>query len=1824
MKRLFLLALLFSGGIAKATNYYFSSVSGDDSRTAAQAQSPSTPWQSISKLNSIFSTLAAGDSILFKRGETFYGNIVIGKAGTSSNAIKFGAFGTGAKPVITGFTSITAWTNLGNNIWESTSAVSSLATCNLISIGGVNTAYGRMPKTGYWTAVSTTSTSITDATHLNAATTDWTGANVAARTCRWHLDRSNVTSVSGSTINMSAGFDYSLPAGWGYFIQNHPACLTQQNDWCYIASTKKVRIYSTTTPANVMIPTLTDAVTVGAYDYITFDNLNFQGFNGVGINTNSRTGITVQNCDFSFIADVGIQTVGNGNYLKVLNCTFTEINSGGVFTKNSTNNLIQGNTFTNVGNIPGMGGSGDLGYTAIYSYGDNALIQYNSITRTGYVGIRWDGNATVIKGNFINYTNYIKDDGGGIYCYPNNGTTQQNQYTTRIVRDNIVMNAPGAVAGGEPAGVAQGYCIFNDGSSPDINYINNTTYAGRFGLFFQGGYDLKVDSNVVYAPSQIGIYFTNSTTNPITNNSITNNISVINVSNAGVGCGAGKYALDVYGISSLPADWTASKNIYANPLDQTNGWIYSPLGTGSPCKSVSEWQTQLGKDAGSTGSPLIVSDASKIRFEYNETGSPKTITLGTSYVDMRNVSYPSTITIPPYSSVVLLKTGTGNAAPTASAGVDQTITLPTSTVTLSGSGTDPDGSIASYAWTKVSGPTPGTITSAATTSTTVTGLVAGTYKFELKVTDNAGAVGRDTVQVTVNTAGNQAPTANAGVDQTIVLPTSTATLTGSGTDADGTIASYAWTRVSGPTSGTITNATAATTTVTGLIEGVYKFELKVTDNSGSIGRDTMQLNVSTAQTSNAAPVVDAGPTIWLNLPTNSTTLVGTASDADGTIASYAWTKASGPTSGTITSPASATTTVTGLVAGVYKFELKVTDNAGAVTRDTASILVNTPPVANAGLDQNITLPTATVTLSGTGTDADGTIASYAWTKISGPTSGTITSATAASTTVTGLAAGSYQFGLTVTDNSGALAKDTVVVTVNSAAATTAYGGTPWPIPGTIQVENFDNGGQNVAYYDVSTGNSGGYYRTTESVDIAATTSEGTAYIGWTDPGEWLKYSVNVLATGTYTLQARVAAMNAASSFRVEMDGVTIGTFTVPNTGGYEIWQSVTATNIALTAGTKTMRIYCITGGFNINSVIFSTTVNLVPTANAGADQTITLPTSTVSLAGSGTDVDGTIASYAWTKVSGPTAGTITSATAASTTITGLTAGTYKFELKVTDNSGGIGRDTVQVIVNAANVAPVANAGLDQNITLPTSTVTLSGTGTDSDGTIASYAWTKVSGPAAGTITSATSASTTVTGLTAGTYKFELKVTDNAGAIARDTMQVTVNAANVAPVANAGTDKTITLPTNTVTLTGTGTDTDGTIASYAWTKLSGPTSGAITSATSASTTVTGLVAGVYKFELKVTDNGAAIGRDTVQVTVNAAANVAPVANAGTDKTIALPTSTTTLTGTGTDADGTIASYAWTKVSGPATLNIISATAATTNLTALVNGVYLFELKVTDNSGAIGKDTVQVTVTGTTNTPYSGTPIPIPGTVEMEDFDNGGQNVAYYDATTGNTGAVYRTTESVDLKMAAEGTAYIGWTADNEWTKYTVNVTSAGTYSMTARVATMNANNNSAFHIEMDGVTIASVTIPYTGGYETWQNITVNNIPLTAGVKTMRFYIDVAGFNITRIIFTQTAAGRGTYPAIASVTAAPVNNDLSVNIYPNPVSDAARIVLGNAVNGNYTLTLTDVLGNKVWVKQVSNTSPVITQAVDMANIRKGLYILEVISPDQKRKAYKIMKN
>jgi hypothetical protein len=178
--------------------------------------------------------------------------------------------------------------------------------------------------------------------------------------------------------------------------------------------------------------------------------------------------------------------------------------------------------------------------------------------------------------------------------------------------------------------------------------------------------------------------------------------------------------------------------------------------------------------------------------------------------------------------------------------------LPTSSVTLSGVGLDLDGSISSYVWSKISGPSSGSITNANSAGTTVTSLVQGIYQFQLRVADNMGAIGLDTVKITVNTGDYVLPTAYAGSDQSIILPTNSVSLQGSAT---GSISSYNWTKLSGPSAGTIMNSNLVNTQVTGLVQGTYQFQLMVTDSRSSTAVSTVSVVVNSSS-ANLLPSVN--------------------------------------------------------------------------------------------------------------------------------------------------------------------------------------------------------------------------------------------------------------------------------------------------------------------------------------------------------------------------------------------------------------------------------------------------------------------------------------------------------------------------------------------------------------------------------------------------------------------------------------------------------------------------------------------------------------------------------------------------------------------------------------------------------------------------------------------------------------------------------------------------------------------------------------------------------------------------------------------------------
>jgi glucose/arabinose dehydrogenase/PKD repeat protein len=170
-------------------------------------------------------------------------------------------------------------------------------------------------------------------------------------------------------------------------------------------------------------------------------------------------------------------------------------------------------------------------------------------------------------------------------------------------------------------------------------------------------------------------------------------------------------------------------------------------------------------------------------------------------------------------------------------------------------------------------------------------------------------------------------------------------------------------------------------------------------------------------------------------------------------------------------------------------------------------------------------------------------------------------------------------------------------------------------------------------------------------------------------------------------------------------------------------------------------------------------------------------------------------------------------------------------------------------------------------------------------------------------------------------------------------------------------------------------------------------------------------------------------------------------------------------------------------------------------------YTYRVRSFNRAGTSAGDPVSVTTLAGARVPYLGTPISVPGKVEAEYFDKGGTSVGYFDLTPGNEGGVLRPSEDVDIEGSADvgGGANVGWFVAGEWMTYTLNVTQAGLYTVSTRVASV--ADGGSFHIEFDGVDkTGPITVPNTGGWQTWRDVAKANISLPAGTVVMKVVAD----------------------------------------------------------------------------------------------------------------------
>jgi hypothetical protein len=852
------------------------------------------------------------------------------------------------------------------------------------------------------------------------------------------------------------------------------------------------------------------------------------------------------------------------------------------------------------------------------------------------------------------------------------------------------------------------------------------------------------------------------------------------------------------------------------------------------------------------------------------------------------------------------------------------------------------------------------------------------------------------------------------------------------------------------------------------------------------------------------------------------------------------------------------------------------------------------PVANAGSSQTVTLPVNAVTLAGSGTESGGTISSYAWSWVSGPSQYVFNSTSVASPTISNLIAGTYVFKLTVTDANGVSASANVSIVVNAATVTNT---TFYNLPGTVQGAN---------------------YASLSGVATGAQTLGSTTSIPSITSGESITYNVNVASAGVYTMSFQVASGATGAGFQVlNAAGTVLSTITVPNTSTLTTWTTVNVV-VNLAAGQQTLKILSTqttTWALNwFSSVAGSAGQQVIPgTIQAESYSTMLgVGTETTADTGGGLDV-----------------GWITSNDYMSYPVNVQTTGSYTVSFRVATASSGAslqldnGSTTVY-----ANVT-IPNTGGWQTWTTVTATVNLTagvqtirvlttaGTATWNLNWM-SYALVS-SGvyPIPGTIQSedfasslgVSTQSTTDTGgglnvdeiysgdwmsynvnvAAAGTYAVGLRVASaqSGASFALESSTGTVYATVSVP--NTGGWQTWTTVNATVQLpAGVQTLKVVTLNASAW-NINWMS---FTTSTSAVYAIPGVIQSEnYASSLGVsTQNTADVGGGlnvdeiysgdwmTYNVNVASAGTYTVglrVASAQSGASFALESSTGTVYAT-VPVPNTGGWQTWTTVN------------ATVQLPA---GVQILKV-VTLNASAWNINWMSFSSSA------SGVYV-IPGLIQAEGY-------------AGSLGVSTQNTADTGGGLNVDG-IYIG-----DWMSYNVNVVAAGNYTVGFRVAS--AQSGASFAMESgSGTVYAQVSVPNTGGWQTWTtvNVTVN---LPAGAQTLKLVSNSSpAWNINWMLFTapgttaSTGTGERTGESVSAFSDSAAVQTGMLLLYPNPTPDAFLLTLNNAQTGKFLVQVITPAGRLVKTYSFEKGLPEMQVQVSLAGLPAGVYVIRIGGTD-----------
>ena len=491
------LSFLLVQSVAIGQVTYYVSGAGNDANGGTTV---ATPLRTLSKVNSL--SLLAGDTVLFRRGDTFRGTLTIRQSGQAGKPIVFDAYGSGSKPALSGSVPLTNWQSLGNNIWQAP-----CADCGN-TVTGVYRAenplpLGRFPNgdaanRGYLTIQShTQKTQIVSQEYLPGGI-NWQGGEVVMRPTQWIIDRAVITSQQGNALNLINYSNYEPGDGWGYFIQNHPATLDQDGEWYYNPADKTIRLFSSqTSPVG---QTITATVVSRGIDAANVSNIALRNLHvtetlNTGLYASGVSSFSVVNCDIVNSGEDGVAFGGSGTGVWLENNRIIDVNNNGFWIDVYQNVLLRGNTLRRIGMTPGRGKSGDGTYNGLQSNANlNVLIEQNVVDSVGYNGVTFWNNTTIRQNVISNYC-MTKSDGGGIYVW---NFPKKPMMNVHLV-SNIIYNGIGAKEGSFRREYSGANGIFLDDCVEDVEIKNNTVFRNhQWGIYLHATSRISAVGNTVY------------------------------------------------------------------------------------------------------------------------------------------------------------------------------------------------------------------------------------------------------------------------------------------------------------------------------------------------------------------------------------------------------------------------------------------------------------------------------------------------------------------------------------------------------------------------------------------------------------------------------------------------------------------------------------------------------------------------------------------------------------------------------------------------------------------------------------------------------------------------------------------------------------------------------------------------------------------------------------------------------------------------------------------------------------------------------------------------------------------------------------------------------------------------------------------------------------------------------------------------------------------------------------------------------------------------------------------------------------------------------